>query len=109
MENLTSYDNSQLNKNFGREDSLKRFFTGMEKGAILTLSIFLLMSNWRVWALLRAKATDNPYIVETKKRTWLEFFHDKELFFLQSASLISIQNIAVLMGCLSMVDLISFL
>jgi hypothetical protein len=67
------------------------------------------MSNWRVWALLRAKATDNPYIFETKKRTWLKFFHDRELLFFQSAWSIPIQNIAVLMGRLSTVDLIFFL
>jgi hypothetical protein len=42
MKNLASYDDSQLNKNFGREDSLKRFFTGMEKGCNINFKYFFI-------------------------------------------------------------------
>jgi hypothetical protein len=105
MENLAEYTKDG---NVGKKDSLKRFFIGIGKGSILTLSIFLLMSNGKLWTSI-VRAADNFPILETKKRTWIEYLREKKVSLLKSARSISVSDLAVFLGSISTVSLILLL
>jgi hypothetical protein len=105
MENIAQY---WKDDKLAKKDSLKRFFIRIAKGSMLTLSIFLLFSNGRIFTLA-AKAADNIPVLETKKRNWLEYIREKSLSLFQSARSMSVSDFSLFLGAASTVAFLGLL